>query len=225
MHVWYLYESGMYGPVYENMSPVGPVVMAVMFDRRSECWTCDCAPNDLQPSLMGQVCDHVYKVCKQLVVSKGPWEQDAELMQKAWDAVRPRVRREENSKNYYEDISKLMSNAIDAQSYNALLKGTSSSMDTSTSTDGSQIVRVIYDETKGVQFTIDGEDVTKDVKTAKIGKSYAGGEIVTVTLNGEPYKNKFSGLKADKLIVDELNEHKEPEKPKKKKSRFTEIDL
>lgn len=219
MHAWCVYESGMYGPVYENMSPVGPTVMAVMFDGRSECWTCDCAPNDLQLPERNKACDHVYAVCKQLVGVKGPWEQDAELMQKAWDAVRPRVRREENAKNnYYESIARFMSDQMSAQASSELFK-TFTGMGTSTGADQYKTARVSYDEKKGVQFTIDGEDVTKDVKTAKIGKSYADGGIVTVTLN------KVSGLKADKLIVDELNEHKEPEKPKKKKSRFTEIDL
>ena len=243
MHAWYVYESGMTARTYESMSPVGPAVLGVMFDKRSECWTCDCAPNDLQPSVMGQICDHVYTVCKQLVGVKGPWEQDAELMQRAWDAVRPRVRREDNPKrNYYESIARLMSNQMSVEELSKLSKSiisdtgalseltkdmASGGMFTGTSTaaDEYKTARVSYDEKKGVQFTIDGEDITKDVKIAKIGRSSADSGEVTVTLNGMPYKDKVNGLKANDLIVDEFNEHKEPEKPKKKKSRFTEIDL
>jgi hypothetical protein len=258
----------------EKLSPIGPVVLPVFFDRRTDRWTCECKPEVFQLS-RDRICDHVLATCKLVARTKGPWEQDAELMQQAWDAVRPRVQREEPNldweanKNFstasnassndgltlerYKELSKFLSRQIDTQALAEISKEMFASGGIFTGTDPAskkpseyKTARVSYDETKGVQFTIDDEDVTDKVLEARITKNRTG-DTIEVTLDSrrfnelprikgwiwdesrsdyESKNGKISGLKAYGLTVDELNiEHKEPEKPKKKKSRFTEIDL
>lgn len=186
MHAWYVYESSLTAITAESMSPIGDGPLSVIFDYSTERWTCDCRPNEYQPS-SAVSCKHIRAACKQIVGTKGPWEQDPRLMQRAWDVIRPSVSDRldwDRSKNF------------------------------STSASGYSTARASYDEIKGVRFEMEGKDITDEVRSFTISRSYADGGIL-----------KVSGLKADKLIVDEFTEHKEPEPPKKKRSRFTEIDL